>query len=1582
MEEMLNAAMATTSTGAPAEATDATAVDDPFQLLRDLPVEDDAAASPTKRMRGKASASGSREPARLRAPAAHGATPTNNVDISAFFPPAEAARYNRNNDARDAAFAARAALAAEKARDAKNAERAPPAAFEWPPAATTALEQLVQMGFDRAAADACLIACAHDVAQAATLLAQESEATKRKREELSRRDKSWVRRGALAAKDAGPAYVGPAAQRALLLQAEPMPTNLVGAPSIECVWEFIEQTNGAYDVLHEAFERQFWGARMALSSLEYSPGSLAASKEALEAFLRDPRLVDECQRLRAGPFTSDRQKKILGGFLRVFECNQMDAAGVSLRRECVVLEHSLSVARKECALGLVTHGRFEERSAGQLRTLVRTHEDEAVREAAWRGLRRVGPAIAAGLCELVQRRNAMARALGFADFYDYKVTRAEGFGKVRLFEILDRLRDGTASLNANARNSLDETARQPWNAGFSISGDAERALDPYFPFGRSLEAWGASFARMGIKYRGATMTLDLLERRGKYGNGFCHWPQTAWVRRNRSFRPSSTNFTSLADPLHPGAGRTALKTLMHEAGHAAHFSNISQESPLFAQERAPTSVAYAEAQAMFLDSLVSDAAWRSRYAKSIEDQVMPWALHEADVRARHPYQVFHLRALLAVPYFERALYEHAALTPEAIVALADRIETEISGGLAPRPLLSVPHLLADESACSYHGYVLAEMAVQQTRRHFGSHIVDNPDVGQKLTEVYWRPGNTARFVDLVKELTGEPLSGNAWTDALSVDVEDLVAREKRAYMKASSPRDEVEIDLDMRIKIVDGDDVIADSEDRGGFMNACKAFEVYLEKRYGNGVDHGHHRTPRDVAQAETPPPGEGARLLVRWAGDDDSSREDGRYPCVLRGGRLHGDWAGGEPVPFSPADDDWRYGAAPPPLARHSQSASVVWGLDKPAASSVEIARVGRDMLNALTVPMTEGDRMAGGGVVSRDKATVAAVRPMRAYERKQPTDRSEWTRWANAQAQFIGRGADTSCEEWRARFGWRGCDAVAAGPSCLDRRRKKAGIDAEKQRLRDLPKLLRALGDRATDAFLEGDASMAADLRAARVVLVEERAALEAKYPRDPLLRKLRAIGERIDMVAAPMGAAVRGGYADHAHFCGRSLLPLFDERDKLERQLAARDARRAPPRAPRPTERGTPAPRPTERGIPVDDDCAACQGKHRAHTCGLFRGEAAKPAWAALIPAPAAHAVRDRAELEARMAADGWTTEEKAREGSYGTVDRYFLPPGGGKRLRSIVEVARQAYPEFLMVTSPVVAAPAVAVAVMPPPGAPAAQGGRVRRQPRLPTGPAPAALRLATRVHGVSMAPARAAGAPAPAPLAAWPEDGLRRMEGAYNPLVRLPNSVLPKSLFPSRAPPPLPPSRWRPGQAIVVPALAFGAEWALENPGEYAGTIVELDEESPAGRTWLVEYADGPTETDENFFIEAPVAPAAMEEDEASGAPAAPPDPLYQEEAPWAPLCDTCAPSPCGCLLPSATPAAVVPAPRYGTRGADRRAPAAAPLPRYGTRGAGRARAVAPQDVPQVASHCTPAGAVGDDEGDAAVRSALADLMEL
>jgi len=534
-------------------------------------------------------------------------------------------------------------------------------------------------------------------------------------------------------------------------------------------------------------------------------------------------------------------------FERTFGCYIMESdVALKLREQCMKTEGSLEDARNKMSLGATLKGEFVELSSVGLRSKMRVDADEATRRACWDGLRTIGDFVCAnGFVELVKARNAMAKSLGYVDYYDYKVTQAEGFGKAALFEILDTLEVGTRPLMVEARKKLGEAkgeaALQPWNTAFMMAGSITQKLDPYFPFETAVYQWGRSFSALGISYEGASMSLDLLDRKGKYSNGFCHWPQPAWVRADGSWQPTVTHFTSLADPSAVGSGHTALTTLMHEAGHAAHFANIKQPSPLFSQERAPTSVAYAELQSMFLDSLVGDAAWRCQYALSREGEPLPFALHAEDVEAKHPYEVLTLRAMIAVPYFEKALYEMAEeeLSAQSIQALADQIENQIQGGLGARPLLSVPHLLSDEASCYYHGYVLAEMAVHQTRDFFhrrDGYIVDNPSVGPTLRDAYWRPGNSEPFLGLVERLTGAPLSGDAWVAMLKQDVESLLKEERVAYDAAAKAKATAEAaaspDLDMRIKILDGDDVIADTEADGDFAATCAKFKDYVSKRF------------------------------------------------------------------------------------------------------------------------------------------------------------------------------------------------------------------------------------------------------------------------------------------------------------------------------------------------------------------------------------------------------------------------------------------------------------------------------------------------------------------------------------------------------------------------------------------------------------------------------------------------------------------------------------------------------------------------------------------------------------------------------
>mmetsp|Transcript_29894 Transcript_29894/g.62093 ORF Transcript_29894/g.62093 Transcript_29894/m.62093 type:complete len:689 (+) Transcript_29894:84-2150(+) len=615
------------------------------------------------------------------------------------------------------------------------------------------------------------------------------------------------------------------------------------------VSDFIDSTNTNYERLHKAFELQFWGTKMNLSGSQYSVDELTRTKTEMEAFLADEsKLAKTREFLKAIPEESPHLKT-LKMFERTFGCYIMESEDAkALRAECTKIEGQLDNARNTMTLGAtMPSGDFVEMTSVGLRNKIRVDPDEQVRKACFEGLTKIGDFVCEnGFVGLVKARNKMAKKLGYLDFYDYKVTNAEGFGKVALFEILDTLEKGTRPIMENARKIFAEekggpSALEPWNQSFLMAGDVTRRMDPYFPFQKSVEQWGKSFAAMKISYKGANMDLDLLDRKGKYSNGFCHWPQPAWVKSDGSWQPSTTHFTSLADPSAVGSGYTALNTLMHEAGHAAHFSNIEMPSPLFAQERSPTSVAYAELQSMFLDSLVGDADWMAKYAVSKEGETIPWDLIADKIKATHPYEVFALRGMIAVPYFEKALYEMVEedVTADSIKTLADRIEKDIQGGLSARPLLSVPHILSDEASCYYHGYVLAEMGVHQTREFFlkrYGYIADNPNVGPTLTSAYWKPGNSEPFLSLVENLTGAPLTGDAWVNELKQSVDTVLKEEKVKYeakvAECAETEAAQEIDLDMRIRIVDGDEVLADTEMDGSFLATCKTFEKYVEERF------------------------------------------------------------------------------------------------------------------------------------------------------------------------------------------------------------------------------------------------------------------------------------------------------------------------------------------------------------------------------------------------------------------------------------------------------------------------------------------------------------------------------------------------------------------------------------------------------------------------------------------------------------------------------------------------------------------------------------------------------------------------------
>jgi hypothetical protein len=609
---------------------------------------------------------------------------------------------------------------------------------------------------------------------------------------------------------------------------------------------FFDSLNRDYVAVHVAKEDLFWTTYMAIGD---DHDAFARAEQAYKAFIADPaKMADVRRHLAALEGAPDAEAHAdlrhgLRGWLAFFDAHVIEGGEAqALMARLIEAEAALFAKRQTFSpTHLNEAGEREPATLAMLATNQATNRHEDRRRSshdAFRDLERW--VLANGYLEIVAIRNRFARALGYRDYFDYKVRKADRMSPEDLFGILDEFLARTAQANARMLAGLrarqGDSATDPWNLRFYMSGDVVRQMDPYVPFGKALHRWVQSFRRLGIQFRGATMQLDLLEREGKYQNGFCHGPMPTYYDASGRWVPGRINFTAEATPTQIGSGWRALNTLFHEGGHAAHFANVVQNSPCFSQEYAPTSAGYAETQSMFCDSVLDDADWLARYARNAEGLAMPRDLIRARIASRVPSMAFDERSLALVSYFEAAVYAmpDEVRTPDAVLTLAREMEVRVLGVHSPRPLLAIPHLLNQESSAAYHGYLLAHMGVYQTRGALLDrlgYLTDNPAVGPLLAEHYWAPGNSVDHGATLRSLTGEGLSARALAAACNQTVEEawseadatLRAAESRTYPDGAAS-------LDATIRVVHGAALIADSSE--GEDRMAERFEEWVGERY------------------------------------------------------------------------------------------------------------------------------------------------------------------------------------------------------------------------------------------------------------------------------------------------------------------------------------------------------------------------------------------------------------------------------------------------------------------------------------------------------------------------------------------------------------------------------------------------------------------------------------------------------------------------------------------------------------------------------------------------------------------------------
>ena len=153
-------------------------------------------------------------------------------------------------------------------------------------------------------------------------------------------------------------------------------------------------------------------------------------------------------------------------------------------------------------------------------------------------------------------------------------------------------------------------------------------------------------------------------------------------------------------------------------------------------------------------------------------------------------------------------------------------------------LLEVPHIYSGDSACSYHGYGLAVLALSQWREYFYKkygYIVDNPNIGKEMSEV-WKYGGSKSFPEFVKIATGKKISANAFINSVKMPLNKKINLAKERIAKLTKKSKYVkEPELNVVIKITNGKKLITDN--KKGINSMSKKYEKWLKTQYSSKID-------------------------------------------------------------------------------------------------------------------------------------------------------------------------------------------------------------------------------------------------------------------------------------------------------------------------------------------------------------------------------------------------------------------------------------------------------------------------------------------------------------------------------------------------------------------------------------------------------------------------------------------------------------------------------------------------------------------------------------------------------------------------
>ncbi len=437
-----------------------------------------------------------------------------------------------------------------------------------------------------------------------------------------------------------------------------------------------------------------------------------------------------------------------------------------------------------------------ETSENELREVLHSSDDSALRREAWEASKSVGRKVEGIVRELAHLRNRLARNMDYKDHYARSLDLQE-IDSAELDRIMDNLGEATgepfrklkARLDVDLESKFGTDQVMPWHlsdpffqsckhdaAALPLPGSGGRAggapgagdgglvedggaatgldLDRFFEI-KDLEALTRkTYDNLGLEVRDVIARSDLYERAGKDQHAFC-------LRVGRSY---PYDVRVLANVRHDSYW---MDTLLHEFGHAVYDKNINPSLPYLL--RTIAHINSTEAIALMMGGLADDPGWLSSVAGVPKDELE--GTRERLLQISRADRLVFVRWALVMYHFEKSLYEDPDREDLNSLwwDLVERIQ------LVNRPPdRNEPDWAAKLHVALapvyYHNYVLGHLTAAQLRRHLeavvGGPFYESEIAGRYLQEAVFGPGARDDWRTTVLRATGEELNPAYFVETL------------------------------------------------------------------------------------------------------------------------------------------------------------------------------------------------------------------------------------------------------------------------------------------------------------------------------------------------------------------------------------------------------------------------------------------------------------------------------------------------------------------------------------------------------------------------------------------------------------------------------------------------------------------------------------------------------------------------------------------------------------------------------------------------------------------------------------------------